>query len=273
MLLFEGQIEEFPITEIIHVIEMGRKTGTLVIEGAHEQVTVYFKEGRAVYANPTYQRERLGNMLVKHGVITREVINEALDRQRQLGKRKERVRIGSILLEMGVVDREQLTNYIASQITESIYISMAEKKGYFKFLSDIDLSSHDIFVEMDIQDIICEGMRRADEWEMIIDKLPDFGEIYMLNADPSDDGEVKLANDEWKILSLVNGQRSIDDIIEVARLDRFEVCKSIYNFVQLGLIRKSSNESKKVPAETRHFDNPRPKRGIVRRLMDRIRRI
>jgi hypothetical protein len=273
MLVFEGRIDEFSVTEVIHIIEMGRKTGMLVIEGAHEQVTIYFKKGKAVYANPTYQRERLGNILVKHGVVTREVINEALTRQRQLRKRSERVRIGSVLLEMGVIDREQLTNYIATQITESIYISMAEKKGNFKFLSGIDLSPHDIIVEMDIQDIICEGMRRVDEWEMIIDKLPDFGEIYTLNTDPSDDGDVKLANNEWKILSLINGRRSIDNIIEVARLDRFEVCKSIYNFVQLGLIRKLVGESKKVPVETRHFDNPKPKRGIVRRLMDRIRRV
>lgn len=175
MLVFEGRIEEFSVTEIIHLIEMGRKTGMLVIEGAHEQVTIYFKEGKAVYANPTYKRERLGNILVKHGVVTREVVNEALVRQRQLRRRNERVRIGSVLLDMGVVDREQLTNYIATQITESIYISMGEIKGNYKFLSGIDLSPHDIIVEMDIQGIVYEGMRRVDEWEMIIDKLPDFG--------------------------------------------------------------------------------------------------
>ncbi|UCE26807.1 MAG: DUF4388 domain-containing protein [Candidatus Coatesbacteria bacterium] len=271
MLAFEGRIDELPIPEVIHIIEIGRKTGMLIIEGAHEQVTVYFKDGKVVYANPTYQRERIGNIMVKQGVVTREVINKALTRQRQIRRRNERVRIGTILLEMGAIDREQLANHISSQITESIYISMAEKKGRFKFLPGLDLSPRDIFVEMDIQDIICEGMYRADEWEKIIDKLPDFGDIYALSTNISDDGDIKLANDEWKILSLINGRRSINAIIEKARLDKFEVCKSIYNFVQLGLIKKTISEYKKVPVETIYFDNLKPKLGIVRRLIDHIR--
>jgi hypothetical protein len=273
MLALEGKIEDFSIGEIVQIIGMGRKTGTLIIEGAREQVSIYFKNGKAVYANPVYQREHLGNILVKHGVVTRDDINEALDRQKELNGRRGRVRVGSILISMGVLSKDQLSKYVTDQIKESMYLIMAEKSGTFKFLPDLDVSLHDIVIELNVEEIILEGTRLIDEWGMIKERLVDFNDVYAINADPSGDNTINLTLDEWKMLSLLNGRRSINDVIEVAKLSRFDVCKIIYNFAQLGLVRKSAGKSTELTAETRHFNNPKPKRGIVRRLMDRIRRI
>jgi len=261
------------VAEIIQVIAMGRKTGTLVIEGAREQVSIYFKGGKAVYANPVYQREHIGNILLKHGVVTRDDIDEAMSRQREHNSRGERVRVGSILISMGVISKDQLSKYVSDQIKESIYTIMAEKRGFFKFVPNIDVSPQDIVIELDVEETILEGTRLIDAWGLIKDKLVDFDDVYAINADPSERGSIQLTLVEWKILSLLDGQRSINDVIEIARLGRFEVCKSIYNFVQLGLIKKLAGESKKVPAETKRFNSPKPKQGIVRRIMDRIRKI
>ncbi len=267
----EGNIEDFSVAEIIQVIGMGRKTGTLVIEGAREQVSIYFKDGKAVYANPVYQREQLGNILVKQGIVTRDDINEALAYQRGLDGRGESVRIGSILVSMGVITLERLSKYVAEQIKETVYTIMAEKKGRFKFSPELDLSTDDIIIGLNIEGVILEGARRIDEWELIKDKLPDFDDVYSINANPSENDEIQLAIDEWKILSLVDGRRSINDIIEVARFSRFDICKIIYNFVQLKLVRKLADDTDRRPVETRRIDAPKAERGIIRRLMDRIR--
>lgn len=273
MLSLEGNIEDFSIAEIIQFIAMGRKTGTLVIEGVREQVSIYFKDGKAVYANPVYQREHLGNILVKHGVVTRDDINEARGRQKELNGRGERVRVGSVLISMGLLSKDQLSKYVTDQIKESIYTIMAEKSGFFKFLPDIDVSPQDIVIALDIEETILEGTRLIDAWGIIKEKLVDFDDVYAINGDLSEDSSIQLTIDEWKILSLLDSRRSINDVVEVARFGRFDVCKIIYNFVQLGLVRKLAGESKIVPAEKMYFNNPKPKRGIVRRLMDRIRRI
>jgi hypothetical protein len=267
----EGRIDDFSISEILQVIGMGRKTGMLEIKGAREHISVYFKEGKAVYANPVYQREHLGNILVKHGAVTRNDINDALIRQRELDDRGERVRVGAILVSMGLLSREELSKYIAQQIREAIYLIMAEESGTFSFTPRIDISPQDIVIGLDVEETILEGTRLIDEWGMIKEKLVDFDEVYSINANPSDDNSIQLTIDEWKILSLVDGRRSINDIIEVARFSRFEVCKIMYNFAQMHLVRKLENNSEKTPVETRHLNRARPERGIVRRLMARIR--
>jgi hypothetical protein len=273
MLSLEGNIEDFSVAEIIQVIAMGRKTGTLVIEGAREQVSICFKGGKAVYANPVYQREHIGNILLKRGVVTRDDINDALGRQKEHNGRGERLRVGSILISMGVISKDQLSEYVREQIKESIYTIMAEKRGFFKFVPDIDVSHQDIVIELDVEETILEGTRLIDAWGHIKDKLADFDDVYAINADPSERSSIQLSLVEWKILSLLDNRRSINDVIEVARLGRFDVCKSIYNFVELGLIKKVAGKSKRVPVETRRFSNPKPKRGIVRRIMDHIWRM
>lgn len=273
MLALEGRISDFSIGEIIQIIGMGRKTGTLIIEGAREQVSIYFNKGKAVYANPVYQREHLGNILVKHGVVSRDDVNEALVRQRKLDGRGTRLRIGSILVSMGVLSKEDLSKYISQQIKESIYQIMAEESGTFKFAPELDVSLHDIVIELNVEEIILEGTRLIDEWGMIKEKLVDFDDVYAINANPSEDNTIKLTLDEWKTLSLLDGRRSINDVIEIAKLSRFDVCKTIFNFVQLGLVKKLEDNAEKKPIETRRIDEVKPGRGIIHRLMDRIRGI
>jgi hypothetical protein len=244
MLALEGRIEEFSVGEIIQVVAMGRKTGTLVIEGAVEQVSIYFLEGKAVYANPVYQREHLGNILVKQGVVARGDVNKALARQRELNGLGERVRVGSILVSMGVLTKEQLSKYITEQITESLYLIMNEKSGTFKFLPDMDVSSQDIFIELNIEKAILEGTRLIDEWGMIREKLVDFNDVYAVNTELPDGDPIRLTVEEWKILSLLDGRRSVNDIIEIAERSRFEVCKVLFDFVCFDLVRKVEGEAK-----------------------------
>ncbi len=237
-----GNIEDFSIGEIIQVVAMGRKTGTLEIEGAREQISIYFLEGKAVYANPIYEREHLGEILVRRGVVTPGDIDEALARERELKGRGERVRIGSILVSMGALTNEQLSECVTEQIKESIYLIMAEKSGTFKFLPDLDVSPQDIVIGLDIEKTILEGTRLVDEWGMIREKLVDFDNVYVFNAKLPDGDPVQLTVDEWKILILLDGRRSINEVIRIAEIGRLEVCKIIFDFTCFGLVKKLGDD-------------------------------
>jgi hypothetical protein len=247
MLALEGRIEDFSVTEIIQVIAMGRKTGTLVIEGAREQISVYFLEGKAVYANPVQHREHLGDILVRYGVVTPGNIDEALARQQELNGRGESVRIGSILVSMGALTNEQLSKCVTEQIKESIYLIMAEKSGTFKFLPDLDVSPQDIVIGLDIEETILEGTRLVDEWGMIREKLVNFDDVYVFDGKLPDGEPVRLTVDEWRILSLLEEGRSINDVMEIAELGRLEVCKIIFDFICFGLVRKLGDGEEKGP--------------------------
>ena len=55
----KGNLRDFTITQLLNLINLARKTGTLFIEGPGEQVTVSFREGKLAYAHATNEDNSL----------------------------------------------------------------------------------------------------------------------------------------------------------------------------------------------------------------------
>ena len=62
-------------------------------------------------------RQRLGDVLLQHGLVTREQLDEALARHRGSGRR-----LGEVLLSLGAITREQLT----WALSEALHIPFVE---------------------------------------------------------------------------------------------------------------------------------------------------
>ena len=45
-----GNLRDFTITQLLNLINLASKTGTLVIDGVSEQAQVSFREGKLAYA-------------------------------------------------------------------------------------------------------------------------------------------------------------------------------------------------------------------------------
>ena len=57
----------------------------------------------------------LGEYLIEDGVLTKEQVDRALARQREMSARGDTKRLGDIALEMGLITREQLQSAVARQ--------------------------------------------------------------------------------------------------------------------------------------------------------------
>ncbi len=57
------------------------------------------------------QKIKIGDLLVKNGVISNEQLQSAVDRQKQTGQR-----LGQILVELGLVQEEQFLSYLSQQL-------------------------------------------------------------------------------------------------------------------------------------------------------------
>ena len=83
----QGTIRDFGLPDIFQLIGLQRKTGilTLINDKDKESVTVTFETGMVVMADSSEQRleDRLGNVLVKQGKLSRERLEEALGVQKQ----------------------------------------------------------------------------------------------------------------------------------------------------------------------------------------------
>ena len=98
----EGTIKDFGLPDIFQLIGLQRKTGLLTLKHDQDQVTVYFENGMVVNADSASKRleDRLGNVLVKQGKLSKERLEEALSTQKQTLQRLGHVLITHILCEL-----------------------------------------------------------------------------------------------------------------------------------------------------------------------------
>ena len=110
----EGTIKDFGLPDIFQLIGLQRKTGilTLTNEKDQEVVTVTFEGGMVVMADSSLGRleDRLGNVLVKQGKISRVRLDEALSVQKQTLQR-----LGHILASGSAITSKDLRDALQVQ--------------------------------------------------------------------------------------------------------------------------------------------------------------
>ena len=97
-------------------------------------------------------------------------------------------------------------------------------------------------VTIDLANLIMEGARRIAEWEHCLALLPDSQVVFRVVSDPQTE-KITLSLDEWKILFLVNGQRTLEDLCRDTEEEAFNVYRVVYGLFASKLIEPVRGEA------------------------------
>ncbi|MDX1568368.1 MAG: tetratricopeptide repeat protein, partial [Longimicrobiales bacterium] len=84
--------------------------------------------------------------------------------------------------------------------------------------------------------LLMEGARRVDELSLIEKKIPSRDLVFAVNRDPSEEEDVELSEAEAKVFPLVDGQRTVKEILEESGLVEFEGMKALFGLIQAGFV-------------------------------------
>jgi hypothetical protein len=242
----QGKIEKFNVPEIFQLIASGRRTGTLGINRDDQSVMVYFKEGQITYAYSPNRRNRLGDRLVARRIIDSAQLEDSLIRQKESGGRK---RLGAILIEKQIVPRQEIEAVLKEQITDTIYRLMTWDLGIFKFYDGTFPTEEDVTLSLSTENLILEGARRADELSRLKGKLPDFGTpLRIKQVIGSQTVELRLSANDWNILSLCDGHRTIGKIVSDSGADPVESLKSVIKLMASGFLEPVGHSNADIPS-------------------------
>jgi hypothetical protein len=220
--VLDGNLGAFKLAEVLTFLSTGQKTGTLSLKNESREVSVFFSDGSLIYAGSNQEQFRLVAVLLRKRHITREQADEI-----DALMRREGGRFGEIALQQGLLTEAQLRDFLKVQVSEIIFDGFVWPGGTFSFTNDMTLPPHAVTISIDLMNLIMEGARRIDEWEQCIRLLPDKGTIFRVVSNPSEE-KITLTADEWKILFLINGARSIEELCKDADEDPFHVYRVIY---------------------------------------------
>jgi hypothetical protein len=235
VVLLQGNLQEFSLPNIFQLVKMSAKSGSLSIRRDGESGTIFFRDGMITYACSSPQLLPLGERLVKSGAITKTQLRQALAEQK---KAPQGARLGSILLTQGHIDRQTLERAVREQIEDSAFTFFSWADGEFAFGTEESPPEEDILVEMSVENVIMEGCRRIDEWELIFEQLGSLERVpHLAYGDHVDDeGTLTLTAEEWRVVVHIDGRADINTILHDCGLDRFHGAKVMYSLYSSGLI-------------------------------------
>jgi len=161
-----------------------------------------------------------------------------------------------------LVNRADILEVVRRHTLETVCHLFTWKEGGFLFEPSV-LPPHDkISVPLDLEDVILEGSRRVREQKRLEEELPDLEMALSLTHDEDGLKRMALSPDERRVISSIDPSQTIREIAQAHSLTDFQIRKIVYGLLSAGLVKLVKPEIS-APA----------KKGIIPRLIDRIKRV
>ncbi len=153
-----GNIREFPLPILLQDLQQRKATGGLIVRRGKVERCVYVKSGQIIFAVARDGDDRLGEVLVKAGLLSRDHLEAAQKvYQRDAGTKK----LGAILVENGFVSPKDLFFGLKTQVKDILYSLFLWDDAEYRFedrlLADI------LHLQFDIPDLIAEFIERMKQ--------------------------------------------------------------------------------------------------------------
>lgn len=234
----EAPISELGLFELFQLISLTDKNGILNLndEETNSTYKLYFRDGCLVYMDVL---NRVKDELIKRGLAGEEEIGNKNDNE-----------IFDYILNGQKMTNNTLTVLLKRIIEDELYSLFLIKSGHFSFKEE-EFNVHGaINLSMKVENIILEAARRMDEISKMEDVLPSREIVLEVSSDVIGMESINLGRMDWKLLSLINGERTISELIDELG-DEFETLKSLYGMILTGIITEKRIEIGDIVKEER----------------------
>jgi hypothetical protein len=262
-----GNLRDFTITQLLNLINLAQKTGTLVVDGPTEQAFVSFRDGKLAYARVGQDDGSLAAVLHKANKLTVNQYRAIVERAGRINDKE----LGLLLINAGYLSQDEILGHLQNYFTEAIRRLFTWVEGFFRFEGDMLAPDDRINVRLDLENIIIEGSRQLREWEQLNDEIPSLEMALKFTDRPLKN--VNLSVEEWRVVSFINPKNSMKQIAVTNKMNDHEVRRIVYGLLQAGLVEIVRPEGMVIPQSPKTFptQDKEEQKSLVNRLIGRIR--
>jgi hypothetical protein len=281
----KGKLRDFGITQLLNLINLARKTGTLYLQNSGEEAYLCFREGKLVYATIEGVEDSLPTILQRRGLFTADHVR--MIKEHMPGRSDQD--IAKVLITSGRLKQQLVVQHMREHILSIVYQVFSWNQGSFRFEpSELPVQGR-ITTSIALENVIMEGSRRLKEWELLRDELPNLDIALKFAERPSTPlRDINLSVEEWRVISFINPRNTIRQIAKYNNMDELQIRRIVYSLLQAGLVemvrpprpaavpatmKPRAGEAAAKPATSPEMRRPDVKRGIIHRLIRRIREL
>ncbi len=232
---YRGDLSQTALPEILYTIDRFQVPG--VIEASRDGMMkqVYIKEGNVVHATSTDRADSLGAYLQRSGVLSPEVFLETMRERERTQKR-----YGVLLIERGMLSPGEVYRAIRRQIEAIVWSLFYWQEGSVIFSIGEFREPDSVRIQLPMRQVILQGIKRAPDAKALVTRLGRKETVLEPCYKMEQLIELALDTDEYKVLSLVDGKRSLFDVCTQGPHSAAENAKVLYAFQILQLIRAAA---------------------------------
>jgi hypothetical protein len=229
----KGNLRDFSVTQLLNLVNVARKTGTLVVERAQEQVFVSFKEGKLAFARNGSDAAGLTMVLYHARKLNAAQVRAINERAGGMSDKE----LGLLLINANYISQQEIITSL-----QNYYLSMVNRlftwsEGLFHFDNDLLPPSDKITVRLNLENLIIDGSRRIREYEQLQNEIPSLEMALKFSERPGVNlRSLNLSVDEWKVISFINPKNTIHQIARATNKNDLEIRRIVYSFIQAGLV-------------------------------------
>ena len=235
-----GPIGFLTAPALIRDLFVRKATGQLVAYRGETIKKVFFKNGFVIYATSNLTADRLGDVLLARGMISRDQYEESASQVLATGRKQ-----GTILVQIGALAPKDLFRGLIAQVREIVVSLCGWDGGDWRFLEGLPAQEEIVSLRLNPAGLIFEGLAlvAADErWGGVWD-LPQL-ELQPAADTPLTLEQLDAPDAARRLFSLVEQGRPPREMARLIGRGEGDTAALLYGLALLGLI-----ETRSRPAE------------------------
>ena len=265
----KGNLRDFSIIQILNLVNLAKKTGTLVVEGSGETSHIAFRDGKLTYARCGSEDNSLPAILHRNRKISRNQARILKEKAVNMSDKQ----LGLMLVNAGYVPQNDILYSLQDYYISIIRRFFAWVEGSFQFRPDILAPADKIPVKIDLENLIIEGSRQTREWEQLQEEIPSLDvAVKFINHQKESLKNLNLSVEEWRVVKSIDPQNTLRDIARAAKMNELEIRRVVYALVQAGVVEITRPRGKKISLSSALPNTSKEEqKTLVNRLIGRIR--
>ena len=224
----KGTLDRDSLPIILHTLAARKLTGSLKLSEGDFFIELCVEKGKLVFAYTDIPYLLPVEFLFEWGFIDLELYEEL---------RADGVAGFKEIRERKLLDGRKLASAVRKQVREIIFEALSWRRGSY-FFSYTPCEGKGDFMNLNLYDLLIRGLVREKDWNMIRKILRPYTRIPVFDTsiDPEEAKGIRLTREESYILRLVDGKRSLLDIIKESKLSDFDTARILYAFIMSRIV-------------------------------------
>ena len=229
---YRGDLRQTALPEMLAILDQSRMSGT--IEAVLGEITkrIHLENGYVVFAASTDLADSLGGYLRRIGRLTEAEFHAAMQKRGSGGRK-----LGEILIEQGALSPGQVFQAIREHIEGIIWSLFAWEEGTVTFRLGVAETHDSVRIQIPLRQVIVQGVKRAANAKSLVGRMGGKDAVFEPAFRYEDLIEVALDAEEYGLLALVDGKRTLYDLATKGPLAPSDNARLLYAYSVLKLIR------------------------------------